>query len=244
MARLSCGVQCTRTLLVVLNIIFLISGFAILGLGIYIKVDGNFNAIVAAHNITQALGSAAMHWIGTIMITVGSFTVCLATFGCLGAACQNRGFLYVYAVILSLVILVESAAVIVTLQYRNDVWSSYDSGFEEIFQHAYRYNQTETIEIIEELERKFQCCGVNSYADYTQHLYPIPLSCRQYQVPSGALFSRGCAQAVGLWIWNQLPIIAGVLGAILFIEIFGVVASVALGVAISHSSTVYTYDKF
>ena len=36
------------------------------------------------------------------------------------------------------------------------------------FNNAYRNNQTETIEIIEKLESKFQCCGVNSSSDYTK----------------------------------------------------------------------------
>lgn len=242
MARLSCGVQSTRTILLILNIIFLIFGFSILGLGIYIKANGNFNAIIAAYHITQALGNPAMQWIGTILIIIGSFTTCLAAFGCLGAACQNRVFLYAYAVILSLIILLEFAAVIVSLQYRNDLWVSYDSGFEEIFLQAYRNNQTDMIEIIEELESKFQCCGVNGSSDYTKHGYKIPLSCHQYHEPHGALFSLGCAEAIGLWVWKQLPIIAGVLGSILFIEVFGVISSLVLGVAISHSN-IDTYDK-
>ena len=242
MARLSCGVQNTRMILLILNIIFLILGFIILGLGIYIKANGNFNAITAVYHITQALGSPTMQWTGTILIIIGSFTTCLAAFGCLGAFYRNRLFLYVYAVILSLIILLEFAAVIASLQYRNDLWVSYDSGFEEVFLQAYRNNQTDMIEIIEELEIKFQCCGVNGYSDYTKYAYKIPLSCHQYHVLNGALFSLGCAEAIGLWVWKQLPIIAGVLGSILFIEVFCVISSLVLGVAISHSN-IDTYYK-
>jgi hypothetical protein len=243
MVRLSCGVQCTRTILFVLNIIFLMCGFIILGVGVYVKINGNFNAIIAAHNITQALGGDAMQWIGTIMIIVGAVTSCLAAFGCLGAVCQNRVFLYAYAVFLSLIILLEFAGIIVTLQYRKDLWLSYDSGFEEIFQNAYRKNQTETIQIIEQLEQEFQCCGVDGPSDYTKHGHRIPSSCYVNQIQFGILFNQGCAEAVGMWVWNKLPYIAGVLGGILFIEIFGVISSLVLGVAISHASNVDTYDK-
>ena len=91
-------------------------------------------------------------------------------------------------------------------------------------------------EIIEELEIKFQYCGVNGYSDYIKHGHKIPLSCHQYHVSDGARFSLGCAAAIGLWVWKQLPIIAGVLGSILFIEVFCVISSVVLGVAISHSN--------
>ena len=104
---LSCGVQCTRTILFVLNIIFLIFGFSILGLGIYVKVNGNFSAIIAAYNITQALGGCSYAMDRNNMIIVGSFTTCLAAFGCLGAAMSKSSFLYAYAVILSLIILLN-----------------------------------------------------------------------------------------------------------------------------------------
>ena len=60
MVRLSCGVQCTRTILFMLNIIFLLLAFSILGLRIYIKINGNFNAIIIACNVTQALGGGSM----------------------------------------------------------------------------------------------------------------------------------------------------------------------------------------
>ncbi|CAF1328039.1 unnamed protein product [Rotaria sp. Silwood1] len=244
MVRLSCGVQCTRITLFVLNIIFLILGFSILGLGIYIKVNGNFSAVTAAYSITQALGGETMQWIGTIMIIVGVFTSCLASFGCLGAICQNRLFLYVYAVILSLIILLEFTAVIIVLRFRNDLWQTYDSGFREIFQKAYRYNEIEMIKIIEQLEREFKCCGVNSYTDYIQSGYNIPRSCYPNQLPKENPFNQGCAETVVLWAWNKLPIIAVVLGIILFIEILGLISSLVLGVAISHASNNNIYYKF
>ncbi|CAF2840990.1 unnamed protein product [Rotaria sp. Silwood2] len=244
MVRLSRGVQCTRIVLLVLNIIFLIFGFSILILGIYIKVNGNFSAITAAYNRTQTLGEESMQWIGTIMIIVGVFTSCLALFGCLGAMCQNRFFLYSYAIILGLIISLKLAIVIVVLRFRNDLWQSYDSGFEEIFQNAYRYNQIEMIKIIEQLEQEFKCCGVNSYTDYTKYGYSIPHSCYRNQIPKEFPFSQCCAEAVVLWVWNKLPFIAVVLSIILFIEIFGLISSIVLGVAISHASNTNIYKKF
>ncbi len=243
MIRLSSGARRARAILFVLNILFLMFGFTILGLGIYIKVNGNFSAIIAAYNITQALGGAAMQWIGTIMIIVGVFTPCLAAFGFLGAVRQNRVFLYLYSVIFILIILIEFAAVILILKFQNDLWKSYNSGFKEVFENAYRHNQTETINIIEKLEREFKCCGVNSYLDYTLSHYQIPKSCYRNQIPTGNPFDQGCATAVAVWIWNALPIIAGVLGSILFIEIAGVISSLVLGVAISHASTTDVYYR-
>ena len=246
MVRLSCGVQYTRITLFSLNILFLLFSLCILALGIYIKVNGNFDAITAAYNITQALGSATMQWIGTIMIIVGSITCCLATFGCFGALNKNRFLLYTYALMLSLIILLEFATVIVVLRFRNKLWHSYDSGFEKVFYDAYYYHETETIKLIEQLEREFKCCGVEGAIDYNRSGFKIPPSCYPSQslLPNEKPFSEGCANAIAIWVWNKLPIIAVVLGSILFVELFGVISSLVLGVAISHSSTVNVYYKF
>ncbi|CAF2400272.1 unnamed protein product [Rotaria sp. Silwood2] len=244
MVQLSCGVQCTRAALFALNILFLLIGFGVMGFGIYVKVNGNFTAIAEIYEVSEALGKEAMQWIAVGMIVVGILTACLAAFGCLGAVLQNRGFLYTYSVFLSLIIFFEFAAVIVTLVFRNDVWKTYDSGFMEVFDRAYSQNQTDIIKTIENLEGKFQCCGVNGPSDYSKHSRKLPPSCYSNELIKPTPYSEGCAQAVAIWVWNKLPIIAGVLGTILFIELFGVISAIVLGVAISHSSNAAYYIKF
>ncbi|UJR36183.1 hypothetical protein I4U23_028917 [Adineta vaga] len=244
MVQLSCGVQCTRTVLLTLNILFILVGFSVMGLGIYIKVNGNFRAISEIYTVSEALGGEAMQWVAVGLITVGALTTILAVFGCLGAISKNRCFLYMYAICLTLIILVEFAAVIATLVFRNDLYTSYDSGFMEIFQHAYSQNQTEVKKVIESLEETFKCCGVDEPSDYIKHGFKMPLSCFPDKMIFNIPYAQGCAPAVATWIWNELPIIAGVLGTILFIEIFGVISSLVLGVAISHSSTPGYYVKF
>jgi hypothetical protein len=235
MVQLSCHVQCTRAILFALNIVFLLIGLSVMGLGIYIKSSRNYNTISEIYNISEAFGGEAMRWIGVGMIIAGVLTACLAVFGCLGAVMNNRCFLYVYSVFLILIITFEFAAIILILVFRNNLWNTYDSGFLEVFHHAYRQNQTETIKIIENLERQFQCCGVDGYSDYRQNGYPIPNSCYPHESTIYHPYSLGCAKAVVTWIWNELPILAGVLGGILFIEIFGLISSLVLGVSISHS---------
>jgi hypothetical protein len=109
--------------------------------------------------------------------------------------------------------------------------------------NAYRHNQTEIINIIEQLEREFKCCGVKSYLDYTYSGYQISKSCYRNQIPTGIPFNQGRETAVAIWIWNTLPIIAGVLGSILFIEISGVISSLVFGIAISHAPNTDIYYR-
>jgi hypothetical protein len=84
MVRLSFGVQCASKALFALNILFVLIGFTVMGMGIYIKVSKNLRAISEIYSMSEAFGSETMQWIGVGMMIAGTITVCLAAFGCLG----------------------------------------------------------------------------------------------------------------------------------------------------------------
>jgi len=252
MGRLSCGVQCSRTILLALNVLFMLFGCALMGLGVYMKVNKNFIAIITAHTSTEKFEGATMQALIVIMITVGVFTLLLSTFGCLGAVCKNRCLLYIYAVILSILIILELTAFVLVLAYRNRLWRSYNDDLLDIFRSGYSKNQTDVIAAIETLESTFKCCGVESFADYNQWGCRVgistwgcklPSSCyRSHMSGQGDFYREGCANTIAIWLWNELPIIAGVLAVVLLTEIFGVICAIALGVAINHSSTGICYE--
>ncbi|CAF1328075.1 unnamed protein product [Rotaria sp. Silwood1] len=242
MVRLSCGVQCTRTILFILNILFFIFGFTLLGFGIYVKVSKTLHIALSEHINTKIIGGSALEWIGVIMIIVAVFTILLSAFGCLGALFKNRVFLYLYAVILSLVIITELAALIITLTYRVRIRDSYYHGFQQLFIEIYSNNHTDLKYVIEDIEREFKCCGIDNVTDYYEHNYTVPVTCYQDEDFHKSIFDQGCANAIIQWLWHQFPIIGSVLGGILLIEIFGIISSIALGTAISHSSYSKIYE--
>lgn len=233
MPRLGSGLQFSRITLITINVVFLLLGFAILGFGIFILVNGNFSAIVEAYNITQSLGTGTMKWIGIAMIVAGFLTVFISAFGFLGAVAKKRTFLYFYAFIFVIILLIEFAGVILLLVHRNQIWNSYDSGFSDVFKRAYRQNQTEAIKAIEKLETSFKCCGVNGSIDYIMANYKIPKSCYINQNGTGAVFPKGCSLAVTQWALDELPVFVAIIGVILFIELFGLISSLVIGVALS-----------
>ena len=142
--------------------------------------------------------------------------------------------------ILSLLIIFELATFIILLSVRTPARDSYYSGFRETFIEIYSNNHTDLEYAMEDIEREFKCCGAYNVSDYYKRNYTVPASCHEDQDLRKPIFKQGCADAVMNWLWNQFPIIGGVLSAILLIEIFGLVSSIALGIAISHS----TYEKF
>ncbi|CAF0958884.1 unnamed protein product [Rotaria sordida] len=243
MMRLSCGVQISRIVLLVLNILFILFGFALLGFGIYLKVSKKFDVALSDHISAQIIGGDAIEVVGIILIITGIFTVILSVFGCLGALFKNRLFLYLYAIILSILMILELAAFITTMSSRVRVRNSYESGLWKVFSNAYDSHQQDLIKSVEDLELEFKCCGVTDDSDYKKVNYTVPASCHEDQLFSKPIFEKGCADAIIDWIWDELPIIGGIVGTIILIEIFGVISSVALAVAISHYSYGELYAK-
>lgn len=157
----------------------------------------------------------------------------------LGAVFKNRVFLYLYAMILSLLIITELVAFILILNFRVSIRDSYHDGFREFFIETYSNNHTDLQYVIEDIEREFKCCGADNVTDYYKNNFTIPASCHQNEDFHKPIFDQGCADAAVQWLWDQVPIIGGILCAIFLIEIFGVISSIVLGIAVSHSS----YDK-
>ncbi|CAF4551233.1 unnamed protein product, partial [Rotaria socialis] len=228
MARFSCGVQCTRIILFSLNILFFLFGLTLLGFGIYVKVSNRFEIALPDNIGVKIVSGDVPGAVGILLITVAVFTILLSAFGCCGALFKNRVFLYLYTIILGLLVIVELAAFIITLYYRVQIRDSYKSGFRELFIEIYSNNHTDLQHVIEDIERNFKCCGIDNVTDYYTHNYTVPASCYKDQDFHKPIFKEGCANAAITWLWNQIPIIGGVLGVILLIEIFGIASSISL----------------
>jgi len=85
--ELSCGVHFMRGLLLFLNILFVIVGIALVGIGIYIKVGTNFTSIINQFTHVQNFEAQSLGFLSFVMIGGGVFTLLLALFGCMGKFC-------------------------------------------------------------------------------------------------------------------------------------------------------------
>jgi hypothetical protein len=90
MARLSFGVQCTRTLFAILNILFVISGFLLLVFGSYLNVREKLNIRLLQFLDTNFVRGNALRNIGQVLIVFALFTILLSGFGCLGMFKRGR----------------------------------------------------------------------------------------------------------------------------------------------------------
>ncbi|UJR23570.1 hypothetical protein I4U23_026558 [Adineta vaga] len=228
--ELSCGVELMRGILLFFNVLFVIVGIALIGLGIYIKVDDNFASVLNKIADLSDFSGQALGFLAFVMIGGGVFTLLIALFGCMGALWNNRCFLYLYAFILGLLMILELVAFIMAFVYKGKVTDVYKTALSKVFDTALQSNQTDVLHAFQELEKNMKCCGVHNRSDYG---YPpkFPLSNQCLENPS----SIGCSDAIINFLNKNLPIIGGSLGGVLLLELLGLIGAIALAVALKHA---------
>ncbi len=78
------GVEFMRGVLLVLNILFVIVGITLIGLGVYMKVDDNFASILSQIADISDFKGQSLGFLAFAMIGGGVFTLLIALFGCMG----------------------------------------------------------------------------------------------------------------------------------------------------------------
>ena len=81
---LSCEGNFLRGALLVLNVLFIIVGLALIGIGIYVKVDKNFALVFSELADLSSLEAKSLGYLAFILIGGGIFTLLIALAGCMG----------------------------------------------------------------------------------------------------------------------------------------------------------------
>ena len=126
--------------------------------------------------------------------------------------------------------ILEFVGFIMAFAYKTKLEDVYGDGLASIFDKALNKNDTKVIMAFHELEKGMECCGAKGKSDYSKHGIQPPDFCFQPKT------SKGCSQAIIDIFEKNLPIIGGVLGAVLAIELVGLICSIMLRAAIGKAS--------
>jgi len=144
MARsLTADLICMKYLTLVVNILFLITGAVLIGLGSYALTEG----VDGISSVTISAG----------VITLGCLVFVVSFFGCLGAAKESRNLLLAYMICILLFILLEIAIGIAAYVMRDDIPSIANDSWTELYQNDRA--------AIERIEITFSCCGWDNTTD-------------------------------------------------------------------------------
>lgn len=202
MRRLCFGI--TRSLVIIVNLIIT----ALAALLVYVS----FNAFDEGHELDalndQSQPRLVHTYVSIICAGLGLIIALLSILGLFGAARKSKSVLGTYAAIVFFMVSILLVMVIITHTMSNSNYSAYkeiDKGFVNSTVVVYNYVDSSDMKtrIIDNIQKSFACCGVNSPNDWTEYsLHKIPKSCCSEPVESSLPVFKYCAESdhkIGCW---------------------------------------------
>lgn len=230
----SAAVTCMKTMLMVFNFVFWISGIAVLALGIWMKVQ---------LHIYVELTTMYYNETPYVLMGVGGGIILVGTLGCCCTVKGKSAFLYMYAAFLVLVFVVELSVAIAAFVYRGKL----EEGFNEGLTNALKeYEEDdEKTKAINDIQEGLHCCGKDKYSDWFEVPYGkddnrVPESCcidkndckPTNLPPAGSnvtgIYVEGCYTKVTTFMEKNFGIIGGVAVGFAFIQLLGALLSCGL----------------
>ncbi|KAH3868322.1 tetraspanin-7-like [Dreissena polymorpha] len=161
---LSCGSQCNRVTLIILNIIFLLCGIALFVVGLIFRFGGDslkkdVRAFFSDIDIIGYDFYDLVEAIAIIFIVMGAIIIGFSLLGFIGAACYVRWVLIFYAVLVFIILALELAGVILFFIVRKDMEKALRVGMEESIKKA-NEGQKDFKDAAEYMFLTFDCCHV------------------------------------------------------------------------------------
>ncbi|CAD5125549.1 DgyrCDS13753 [Dimorphilus gyrociliatus] len=250
---MGCGTKCAKYILFFFNIIFFIAGAALLGVGIWMKVDKNFNKyldVIKIDNNEKTMQAAII-----LVIVIGAIIFLTGFLGCCGAIQESSCLLMMYAFIMGLLLLAEITAAILAAVFRKELGNALKENMQKFANTTMKplepTNNDVTVLAWSSMQNKLKCCGSHSYTDYNNNPnfenrnHKYPQSCCSNKKEStekpddpnsqemrdcfndfennNISYKDGCYDALKKWVEDRAAILIGIGVGIAVIQILGIV---------------------
>nr|XP_022343486.1 tetraspanin-7-like [Crassostrea virginica] len=233
------AVGCMKTLLMIFNFIFWVTGISILALGIWTKVD------LYKYMELSSIYYKDSPW---ILIGVGALIIIVGSFGCCCTAKGNVVLLYMYGFFLVIVFAVELGAGAAGFFYKGKLEQGFKEGLENALKQYGNNNQA-----MDSLQSQLKCCGSNSYADWFTTPWEstvkngsnnaVPHTCckvtecnnMDVNVNSTYIYHEGCYLKVVNFMKSNMAVIGGAAFGISFFQLLGALLACCLAKRVNKS---------
>lgn len=210
-------------------------GIVLIIIGIVVLVEGNnWDDIIDNKTVPVSI----------MLLMVGVCIAIVGFLGCCGAMKQNTAMLLIYAIVLSIIILVQLVAGILAFIFSDEAKETVSDGLDKALE-SYGESQSYT-NGLDWIQEFFECCGINSATDYKKssdvatywistanHTMDVPDSCCKTIVTgcgldkadgiSSTINNKGCLDQAVDYAYDR-GIMMGVCGFIfLAVELMAVV---------------------
>ncbi|OAD56670.1 CD63 antigen, partial [Eufriesea mexicana] len=240
--HLDVGLRCIKYLLCAVNSLFVLTGIMIISVGTTIyAVYEDFS-----HFLDPSYFSPA-----TLLIVVGILIFVIAFMGCCGALRESTCMVLVFAVSLSIVLVLELAAAIAAYALQDGIKDLLANKINATM-HEYGHNP-EATNAINFLQSRLYCCGYNGYQDWEdiikENNIKFPSSCTPLYItnyvacpPNNSyapcpIHSDGCIKILSVIVHRSVLYIGTGAAAIALIQLTGIMFACMLGRAIRRQKT-------
>jgi len=165
-----CGAACARIILIIFNIVFWLSGAAMLALGLWMLFDPDISARLSFVGVAGSAADEAggfstgnlLQYAAYVVIAVGGFVFIVGFFGCCGAIKQSKCLLGFYIFFLFVVMLIEFAAAILGIYFQSEIFEKISVGYTDNVVAHFGKNTTDDMaftEGINWIQIEGKCCG-------------------------------------------------------------------------------------
>lgn len=224
------GMACMKTLLMVFNFVFWVSGIVLLACGIWMQVELYKYFVLSGE--FPVTGPYVLIGTGALIVMVGSFACCCTIKG-------QPALLYMYGAFLALIFVIELGAGVSIFAYRSKLTESFNEGLNSSMVD-YKNGVQNKIEAYDWMQIHLRCCGVRGPSDWTTepHRVPVPLSCCKDDSncdvgDESAYFSQGCYDKVIDFLGNCIGVVAGSAVGITLFPVLGLFLACCLATTIN-----------
>ncbi|NXK84077.1 TSN1 protein, partial [Amazona guildingii] len=223
-----------KVMMILFNLVIFLSGGTLLGVGIWVTVDGQ-----SFLDIFGALSSSILQVVNVsyFLIVIGAILLVIGFLGCYGAQKESKCLLMMFFAVVLIIFIAEVAAAVVALVYTGVVRTLLTAlvtpllkekyGVDNSFTHIWNVTMTEV-----------HCCGLNNYTDfndsvwYEEHrTYPDPCSGGSPPLAHPHLcvcLLQGCFDQILEEIRTHAGVVGGVAAGIAALEIAAMVVAMYL----------------
>jgi len=228
-----CGPNCARIILIFFNLIFWLSGLALLSIGIWILVDSaSLKQIELISDLISEDGDQLFHYASYVLIGVGLLIAIVGFFGCCGALRENKCLLGTYVFLLVLVMLAEIGIAVLAILFQDKVDDTLGDNFKTLVTKYYVDDTTSDQskafqELVNSVQGELKCCGYDSYEDYGN--VALDTSCCAVDDCTAVTENYdGCSTQLVALVTEQSLIVIGIGVGIACLEIFGIIFGLCL----------------
>lgn len=161
---LLCGIVCTKSLVIIFNVLFFIVGVLLVIFGVW--------TITSKHYYLNLITSSFYLGSTYLLIIAGCIIILNEVLGTVGAWFESKKILIVFIVVMALIVVIEIAAGILALAYTAQLKETLKFDLETLIMNEYgEPDFKDKTKLFDDLQINFKCCGASNFLDWSISKY-------------------------------------------------------------------------